>query len=389
MNIAIICSNKNAYSETFIHAGIERLKGVKAVFCGGWFPVFRVDHGKYFPPQDRCKRLWEEFRRRLKRISLTEARRRAFIAELRALEIDAALVHYLPAGVALMDTLYGASIPFVVHAHGFDAHHHKSLAEYGDQIPRLGELAASVIVVSEKMRNALLGLGIPENKIVLRPYGVDTKRFVKSEAGSNPPTFLAVGRFNEKKAPFLTLLAFNEARKSIPDARLIMVGDGPLWGPSRELADYFKISGLVDFPGPLAHDDVAQMMRGARAFVQHSIEPRFGEAAGDSEGSPVAILEAGASGLPVVSTKHAGICESVIHGKTGLLVEERDVSGMASSMIELALDSSMAETMGAAARLHIEKNYSMKDYISTLQRLLEDSASSLPIALLARNRFET
>jgi glycosyltransferase involved in cell wall biosynthesis len=102
-------------------------------------------------------------------------------------------------------------------------------------------------------------------------------------------------------------------------------------------------------------------------FVQHSVTPSYG----DAEGTPVTILEAQAAGLPVVSTKHAGIPQAVVHGKTGYLVDERDVEGMAGYMSALLADRSACVAMGSQARQHIKQNYSMTRHISILQELID------------------
>src|SRR5205823_4306575 len=83
-------------------------------------------------------------------------------------------------------------------------------------------------------------------------------------------------------------------------------------------------------------------MRQARAFVQHSVEA----STGDCEGLPVGILEAGASGLPVIATRHAGIPEAVVDGETGVLVAEKDVRGMAHAMAHLLKSPELAGRLG-------------------------------------------
>jgi glycosyltransferase involved in cell wall biosynthesis len=116
------------------------------------------------------------------------------------------------------------------------------------------------------------------------------------------------------------------------------------------------------------------MMRRARAFVQHSVRTSYG----DSEGTPVAVLEAGASGLPVVSTRHAGIKDVVIEGETGFLVDEGDIEGMAAHMLTLARDADLAGRMGRRAREHVAANFSMEQHIARLAEVLEGAAQRNP-----------
>ena len=150
-----------------------------------------------------------------------------------------------------------------------------------------------------------------------------------------------------------------------------MVGDGPLLTPCRDLARGLGIESSVAFLGAQSHHVVRDEMLAARAFVQHSIEA----SSGDCEGTPVAILEAGASGLPVVATRHAGIPDVVIEGETGLLVDEKDVTGMASRMRRLAEDPGLAGNMGRAAREHIRRHFSMERSIDGLWRIIEGCLS--------------
>src|SRR5690606_14972407 len=117
-----------------------------------------------------------------------------------------------------------------------------------------------------------------------------------------------------------------------------------------------KIDHAVTFLGNLGHDSVCAEMKNARALVQHSIRATNG----DSEGTPNAIMEAGASGLPVVSTRHAGIPDVVIEGTTGFLVDERDTDAMAVHMLTLAQNPNLAAKMGQAARLRIIDGFSMQ-----------------------------
>jgi glycosyltransferase involved in cell wall biosynthesis len=95
---------------------------------------------------------------------------------------------------------------------------------------------------------------------------------------------------------------------------------------------------------------------------------------GDREGTPVAILEAAASGLPVIATRHAGIPEAVIHGETGLLVDELDIEAMAEHIAVLATDAGLAGALGRRARQHIRVNYSMAKSVQGLNTILRKAS---------------
>jgi len=96
---------------------------------------------------------------------------------------------------------------------------------------------------------------------------------------------------------------------------------------------------------------------------------------GDSEGTPVAVLEAGAAGLPVIATRHAGIPDVVREGQTGLLCDERDIATMAEHMHTVLTDPSAAARLGAAAREHIAEHHSMETSLEGLRTILQRAAN--------------
>src|ERR1051325_3728618 len=167
--------------------------------------------------------------------------------------------------------------------------------------------AAAIIGVSKHMMGQLQSLGAPRDKLFCNPYGVDVAKFKQANLDSAVPQVIAVGRFVEKKAPYLTILAFKKVLKRIPEARLVMLGTGPLQEVCRQMIKAFHLEHAVELGGVADRDRVAALMQQSRVFVQHSLVP----ASADAEGVPNAILEAGACGLPVVSTRHGGIVDVV------------------------------------------------------------------------------
>lgn len=141
-----------------------------------------------------------------------------------------------------------------------------------------------------------------------------------------------------------------------------MIGDGPLRSICEQMARALGLHETVNFLGSRPHDVVGEEMRTARAFVQHSIHASDG----DCEGTPVAILEAQASGLPVIATRHAGIPGVVLEGRTGFLVDEGDVNGMAERMRQMAEDGPLATRLGNAGRSRVLESFTMERSIDRL-----------------------
>jgi len=222
----------------------------------------------------------------------------------------------------------------------------------------------AIIVVSKAMERKLIELGAPAEKILYNPCGVDDKKFYPVSANKlytetkgaqiKKPTFMFIGRFVEKKSPTNTIKAFAKALPKISGARLIMYGEGPLLPDSKKLVKDLGLNKFIEFRDSCEHNEVPRILRSADIYVQHSLTASNG----DSEGTPVTILEAGAIGLPVISTRHAGIPDVVIDQKTGILVDEGDIVGMAQAMVSLSKDRERCISMGKKAREYISKNFS-------------------------------
>ncbi|MGB2864547.1 MAG: glycosyltransferase [Sedimentisphaerales bacterium] len=366
MKICNIQTSRQGYSETFIREKIKRIPAeVTIVYGREGRPIFS-DNGKPLLPiyaKIMSRLLAKVFSVPLERVygivwrSLPERfRDRALAAYLKKNKFDIVLVEYGMTGLAVMNACERANIPFVVHFHGYDAYSHKYLERYSDRYRLMFDKAAAIIAVSKDMVEQLVSLGATREKISYIPSGADPDMFADAAPGKSEPIIVSVGRFVDKKAHYLTLLAFKKVNERFPQAKLIFVGDGPFLGICKEIANAYGLNGSVTFLGSVSHEKVAEIMRMARAFVLHCITPD----SGNSEGTPNVIMEASAVGLPVVSTKHAGIMDVVVHGETGFLVEERDVDAMAGYMAKLLENPKQAEKMGQAGRERIKQYFTIE-----------------------------
>ena len=369
MKLAITSPNRDKYSETFIRMQMDRLPCELLIY--GRPLATETDPGG--PVVCRGVRGLASFAAHGIRHGFSSAalQEQELKRRLRQRGIDLLLANYGPAGVALQPLCAALSIPLVVHFHGFDAHAKAVLDANRAGYEALGRQAARIVVVSELMAESVARAGIPSGKIRVVRYGVDPTDFQAKQHFPQQPMFLGVGRFVDKKAPNLTVMAFKEVHRRFPKARLILAGDGVLLESTRNLAVAVGLGDAVSFPGVLERAEVAQRMHEATAFVQHSLCPNLGPSAGDCEGTPVAVLEAMMIGLPVIATRHAGIGEVVKHGRSGLLFEERDVEAMSAAMIHLAVSPQTAASMGRAARTEALEHYSAENYTDSLQRILE------------------
>jgi len=202
-----------------------------------------------------------------------------------------------------------------------------------------GIFAVSLYLV-EKLYQA--GLNHPNTHVL--PSGVDTSLFKPGD--KDPNMLLSVGRFVPKKNPLLTVRAMARVLKNFPEARLEMIGDGPLLQPSMNLAKELGICKKITFLGVQQHQVVRQKLANASIFVQHSVMDKNG----NTEGLPSAIQESMSSGAAVIATNHAGIPEIISSGFNGLLVAENDLDAYVDNICNLLADQSLCSELAANAR---------------------------------------
>lgn len=369
VNICVIVPEKGGYSETFVRAHIERLPGKVTYLYGGYFPTRLANGDLLLPEPNFSERIKRSMLSRLCGMNFDEnkLKSRALAKYFKDNKIDAVLTEYGPTAVRVADVCQEAGVALVAHFHGFDAYEHKTLEEFGGQYKNVFEFSGAVIAVSRHMVRQLVKLGADERKVHYVPCGMNPDLFYGSNPSKCAPVFLTTGRFVDKKAPHLVILSFQKVLERVPDARLIMVGNGPLMDSAMSMVKALGIEKSIELPGPKPHQEVAELMRNVRAFVQHSVTAH----SGDSEGTPVAVMEAGGSGLPVVATRHAGIPDVVEDGVTGFLVDEGDINGMAEKIILLAQDPALAARMGEAAQKKVRTSLTLDQSIALLAKAIE------------------
>lgn len=255
-------------------------------------------------------------------------------------------------------------IPFVITAHAYDIYIDPDV----DDLREKFEDAAKVITISNYNMDYLLKLliGCSEQKFVIIRCGIDLNKFEYIErTDKDSIKILFVGRLVEKKGASYAIEAFNKALKDNQNIELRMIGDGPLKDELNELIHKLNLKGKVVLLGAQPQSMVLKEMADADIFFLPSLTAENG----DREGSPVSILEAEATGLPVVSTIHTGIPEIVIDGKAGFLAPEKDTLAMAERLKQLITDPELRAKMGKAGRAHVETNYDRKNEIDNLETL--------------------
>jgi glycosyltransferase involved in cell wall biosynthesis len=228
---------------------------------------------------------------------------------------------------------------------------------------------------------------VPRQRMRFLPNGVDIQRFQPNRASRSAKraelglgdcfAWLAVGRLVPAKNYALMLRSFASVQN--PNAKLIIAGEGPLRTQLENLARQLDISDRVHFLGP--RNDVTELMNAVDAYVMSS----------DWEGMPMVLLEASASGLPIVATNVGGNAEVVRHGITGLLVPPQQKDALASAMTTMmSLPPVKLAVMGRSGRELTSVHYNIESivdsweslYLELLDKVKENDDARLPVAEL-------
>ncbi len=379
MNKVLVCrAGLLPYSETFIREQLLAYSRWKPVLVG----THRVEPGLSVEGIDL----------RLLHSATPTLRSRLYKRVLRELRVappggarllraqNAALVHvhFGTDAVDYWPLLRRLNLPVIVTLHGFDINVHEhvwqrdrtSLANrfYPARLRALSrQRGVHFVAVSEAIRQRAIEFGIAPEVISVRYIGVDRKRFAFSgkPIGARPRRILHVGRLVEKKGGELLIRAFAQVRQQVPDAELVMVGDGPLGARFREVAS--QLGGGVRFLGSVSSEEVKRQFDHARVFCLPSVTA----ANGDAEGLPISILEAQACGVPVVTSARGGATEGILPGVTGFAFPEGDIAALGERLIKLLQDDTLATFMSASATAFIADRFDIVQCTRALEDLYD------------------
>lgn len=341
--LAIVSTNRSKYSETFIQSHLMNL----------YDDVLYLYEG-YFPKKFSEDKLISEY-------TISDVKK--LLVEKK---VTAVLAEYGPSGVEMMHICEELSIPLIVHFHGYDAYRDDILLSYGAHYPEMFGKTDAIVVVSKHMAGQLINLGCDASKVFHIPYGVHTNLFSQYNTDIKIDQIVACGRFVPKKSPQNTIRSFKKVHEKFPETQLVMIGDGELLDECKMLAQELHLGNHVQFTGSLGQNDIARIFAVSKIFVQHSITTQHH----DSEGTPLVIMEAGAAGLPVVATRHAGIPDIIEEGVNGFLVPENDIDAMAEKIIFLLSEPNKAEEMGCNLKNKVLDYYTMNRYMNDLRNLI-------------------
>lgn len=357
-------------SETFIAAQARALRGYEPWFAGLKRVVggIALDEARLIVPGE-TNMIWDKIERR---IYLHTGVAPRFFHRIEAAKPELIHAHFATDACAALAIQERLRIPMIVTLHGYDVtSEDESLNEiaagriYLRRRRMLWAQASSFVCVSEWIRQKALERGFPEEKLWVCPIGIDMQRFQQDSAPEKEPLILFVGRLVEKKGCGYLLRAMHSVEARMPEARLVVVGDGPLRAELE--AEARAILRRCKFVGSAALSEVQDWMRRATVVAVPSVIASNG----DSEGLCLVVCEAQAMGLPVVGFRGPGI--EVVDGETGLLVPQRDERALAEALLAVLSDKTMAARMGTGGRRRVERLFNLRRQTALLEEKYDEA----------------
>ncbi len=262
--------------------------------------------------------------------------------------------------------------PIVVSFHGADASVDLEKHAYLEAVRSVFAHADAVLVRSQSLADELEAIGCPPGKIRLQRTGLPLDEWPLAEQRTVPQDgawhLVQTCRLIEKKGLDVTLRALAKARETFPRMHLSIAGDGPLRVELESLSAELRIADAVQFVGFLDQAAMRQLYVCAHVFIHPSRVGRDG----NREGVPNSMLEAMATGLPVIATRHGGIPDAIDHGVQGYLEAEEDVEGIAGSLREMLSPTGRWKKMSQATRPRVIERFEQGAQIAALEAIYRD-----------------
>lgn len=285
---------------------------------------------------------------------------------------DVFIAHFGPAGVtaAKLRELGVIRGKIATIFHGIDISSREVLNHYTPEYQQLFRRGDLMLPISDLWAGRLQKMGCPREKIAVSRMGVDMTRFSPRpvKAPATPLEIISVARLTEKKGLHVAIEACRQLKEQGMAFRYRILGIGPWERRLRTLIEQYQLEDVVEMSGFKPSHEVKAMLDDADVFLLPSVTG----ADGDMEGIPVALMEAMAVGIPVVSTLHSGIPELVEADKSGWLVPENDARALAQRLAAFSqLDTDELAPVVKRAREKVEHDFNQQVINRELASLLQ------------------
>ena len=256
--------------------------------------------------------------------------------------------------------------PTIVSFHGADVIVDMDKPAHRAATEQMLKTVRLVLVRSRSLRDAVLRIGCPENKIRIHRTGIpvaETPFVARSWPTEGDWRFVQAGRLIEKKGFATSLRAFSEFAARYPKATFTIAGEGPLLSELQAQARKLGIGEKVFFRGFISQNELRELFYSSHIFLH----PSETGVDGNQEGVPNSMLEAMASGLPVFATIHGGIPEAIENDDSGILVAEKDHVALASKLSELAANPVPLSELARRGAESVAEKFGQQEQVRKLE----------------------
>jgi colanic acid/amylovoran biosynthesis glycosyltransferase len=285
---------------------------------------------------------------------------------------DVMHVYFGHTGVHLLPFIQEWDKPCVVSFHGMDIQPRPEQEGYDAQMQELLQTVPLVLARSRSLMQGLERLGCPTEKLRLNRTGIPLEQFPFQQRpmpADGSWRFVQACRLIAKKGLMTAIQAFAKFHAKYPQAKFCIAGEGPMKPKIEALIAELRLEGAVELSGFLSQQELAALYARSHLFLHPSEMPPDQ----NQEGVPNSMLEAMATGLPVLATTHGGIPEAVTHERTGLLVPERDVEALFHAMCQLTDETDQLYILGQAASRAVRDEFEQKKQIEKLEGYYDEA----------------
>jgi glycosyltransferase involved in cell wall biosynthesis len=341
--------------------------------------VHIIDHPGRWHPRRMWYRMLAEFGIGERRTSDWPEVRRQLGTTIHCTEPDVIHAHFGPPGVLVAPVAEATGIPLVITFYGNDVSGLAREEFWRGRYPDAFSSADLLIGISNHICSRIESLGGPRSKIRCWHLGVDVSQFEYQRADESfdgeTVQCIHVGRLVGKKSPIDLAEAFRNALDELDESlnlHLKIAGDGPLREKLERKIQSLGLKENVSMLGAVPHTQISELLKDANLYTQHCKTAPDG----DQEGLGVSFIEASATGLPIVATRHNGLPDVILDRETGVLVEEGDAEAMGRAIASLAKRPDKWVKMGQAGRQHIEETFDLENQTAKMKKWLRDLKQS-------------
>jgi colanic acid/amylovoran biosynthesis glycosyltransferase len=317
------------------------------------------------------KRFWLKYVRRKPPVYY-RGELQVLLKMLRRKPADLLHVYFGHTGVHLLPFIQEWDRPCVVSFHGMDIQPRPQQEGFDVQMQELLQTVPLVLARSHSLLAGLEKLGCPREKLRLNRTGIPLESFPFQQRpmpADGSWRFVQACRLIAKKGLATALQAFAKFHARHPKAKFCIAGEGPLKEKIEALIGELGLQGAVELNGFLSQSELAALYARSHIFLHPSEMPPDQ----NQEGVPNSMLEAMATGLPVLATTHGGIPEAVAHERTGLLVPERDVDALFAAMCQMTDEADRLYILGQAASRAVREEFEQGKQIEKLEGYYDEA----------------